>query len=250
MASNHTTILADNITLINDLLADLLPDACNPRAMTLAVDLEGIDLCRHGKISLVQIMSSVSEVVWLVDVTTLGSQAFDHVDPYGRTLRMILEDTGIKKVFYDVRNDADALYNLYGVNLMGVYDLQLLELAVRHSLRRQTRLLNGLSKSIKSYLTPPVEWEPVKEAGSRLFKPEFGGSYSVFEERPLDPRIVAYCAQDVTLLFALEETLRRSFGRFGSNWEDRIVAGSALRVSLAKGAYEGKGRHMALAPVL
>lgn len=95
MASNHTTILADNITLINDLLADLLPDACNPRAMTLAVDLEGIDLCRHGKISLVQIMSSVSEVVWLVDVTTLGSQAFDHVDPYGRTLRMILEDIWI-----------------------------------------------------------------------------------------------------------------------------------------------------------
>lgn len=98
MASN-TTILADTITLINDLLADLLPHVFNPRAITLAVDLEGIKLCRNGKISVVQIMSNVSEVVWLVDVTTLGSQAFDHVDPYGRTLRMILEDTGIKKVF-------------------------------------------------------------------------------------------------------------------------------------------------------
>lgn len=98
MASN-TTILADTITLINDLLANLLPHVFNPQAITLAVDLEGINLCRHGKISVVQIMSSVSEVVWLVDVTTLGSQAFDHVDPYGRTLRMILEDTGIKKVF-------------------------------------------------------------------------------------------------------------------------------------------------------
>lgn len=99
MASTDTTILADTITLINDLLGDLLPHVFNPRAITLAVDLEGINLCRHGKISVVQIMSSVSEVVWLVDVTTLGSQAFDHVDPYGRTLRMILEDTGIKKVF-------------------------------------------------------------------------------------------------------------------------------------------------------
>jgi exonuclease 3'-5' domain-containing protein 1 len=154
------------------------------------------------------------------------------------------------QVFYDVRNDADALYNLYGVNLKNVYDLQLLELAVRHSLRRPTKFLNGLSKSITSYLTPPMEWEPVKQAGLRLFQPEFGGSYSVFEERPLDPRIVAYCAQDVTLLFELEGTLRGSFGRFGSNWENRIVAGSARRVSLAEGAYERNGRHRALAPAL
>lgn len=133
---------------------------------------------------------------------------------------------------------------------MNVYDLQLLELAVRHSLRRPTKFLNGLGRTITSYLTPPMEWEPVKQAGLRLFQPDFGGSYSVFEQRPLDPRIVAYCAQDVTLLFELEETLRRSFGRFGSNWEDRIVAGSARRVSLAEGAYEGNGRHRALAPVL
>jgi len=99
MASKYTTIVADTITLINELLADILPDAFDPQAVTLAVDLEGIKLCRHGKISIVQIMSCVSEVVWLVDVTRLGSQAFDHVDPHGRTLRMILEDTGIKKVF-------------------------------------------------------------------------------------------------------------------------------------------------------
>lgn len=99
MASKYTTILADTTTLVNELLADILPDAFNPRAITLAVDLEGINLCRDGKLSIVQIMSSVSKVVWLVDVTRLGSQAFDHVDPYGRTLRMILEDTSIKKVF-------------------------------------------------------------------------------------------------------------------------------------------------------
>ena len=99
MAPKYTTILADTTTLVNELLAHILPDVLNPQAVTLAVDLEGINLCRDGKISVIQIMSSVSEVVWLVDITTLGSEAFDHVDSFGRTLRMILEDTGIKKVF-------------------------------------------------------------------------------------------------------------------------------------------------------
>ena len=40
-------------------------------------------------------------------------------------------------------------------------------------------------------------WKKVKEAGNRLFAPEKGGSYNIFETRPLDPRILAYCAQDV-----------------------------------------------------
>ena len=133
----------------------------------------------------------------------------------------------------------------------GVYDLQILELAVRHSLRRQTKFLNGLSRSIESYVTPPVGWKAIKDAGKALFSPEKGGSYLVFEKRPLDPRISEYCAQDIFLLFDLEAALRRSFGPWGLNWEGRITAASTARVARARSSvYEGAGRHRAIAPAI
>ncbi len=60
--------------------------------------------------------------------------------------------------FYDVRNDSDALYNLYGVNLNNVYDLQLLELANRLSKGQRPRFLKGLGKSTEDYLVIDRDW--------------------------------------------------------------------------------------------
>lgn len=71
----------------------------------------------------------------------------------------------------------------------------------------------------------------------------------MFETRPVDPLILSYCAQDVALLLKLEKTLKRSFGPFGSDWENRIIAGSIGRVAQARSlVYEGAGRHRAIAP--
>ena len=134
---------------------------------------------------------------------------------------------------------------------MNTYDLQLLELAVRHSMGKSTKYVNGLSRSIESYVHPPRDWKVIKEAGVALFAPEKGGSYTVFETRPMDPRISSYCAQDVAQLFKLEEALRRSLGLWGSNWENRVIAGSTKRVNQARSlVYEGQGKHRALAPVI
>jgi exonuclease 3'-5' domain-containing protein 1 len=43
-------------------------------------------------------------------------------------------------------------------------------------------------------------WKLVKESVSRLYDPKKGGNYEVFNERPLKPEIMQYCAQDVELL--------------------------------------------------
>jgi exonuclease 3'-5' domain-containing protein 1 len=153
------------------------------------------------------------------------------------------------QLFYDVRNDADALWNLYGVGVANTYDLQLLEVAVRRSSGMPVRLVTGLAKTIETYLSPPLEWQRVKEVGSRLFRPELGGSYEVFEKRPLDPRILQYAAQDVLLLFQLETTLESRIGRWGVNWIGRVVFASTRRVAESKSTfYDGKGRHRAQAP--
>jgi exonuclease 3'-5' domain-containing protein 1 len=49
-------------------------------------------------ISIVQIVAVDSNVIWLVDITTLGELAFEHVNDEGHSLRSVLEGGGVKKV--------------------------------------------------------------------------------------------------------------------------------------------------------
>jgi exonuclease 3'-5' domain-containing protein 1 len=127
--------------------------------------------------------------------------------------------------------------------------LQLVDVANRRSRNIPTKFVSGLSRCIELYVGPPNEWKKVKEAGNRLFSPENGGSYSVFEQRPLDPRILEYCAQDVALMFQLEAAMKRTIQ--GEGWEKRILLASANRVAESKSSnYDGpQGRHRAIAPV-
>jgi exonuclease 3'-5' domain-containing protein 1 len=152
-------------------------------------------------------------------------------------------------MFYDCRNDVDALWNLHRVFPMNIWDLQLQELCYRRVRSKQTRLLNGLAKALTEHLgNMSADWKSHKYQGRKLFAPELGGSYKVSEARPLDPRVLAYSAADVELLFALRDALHRVQR---APWPSRIEAEGAKRALAAKGAaFAGKGRHMALAPTL
>lgn len=147
-----------------------------------------------------------------------------------------------------MRNDADALFHLYNIELANVYDLQILEVAVRRSSNIRVRLVSGLGSAIERYVNPPAEWARIKNVGAALCFPDKGGSYDVVEQRPLDPRIIAYAAQDVGLLFQLERTLEGRIGHFGQNWNGRVTSVSAARVREAHGPYSGRGSHRAVAP--
>jgi len=242
-------VLVDNTPTLQACIAALWPDNTYP--IEIAVDIEGVDLGRDGCISIIQFFLRGSDTVWLVDVTTLGTRAFDEADAQGRSLRQLLEGNDSKKYFYDVRNDSDALFSLYGITLGTVYDLQLLELASRGSRGESTKFLHGLKRCVEMELGNPLEWRRCKEEGVALFCPEHGGSYQVFQHRPLDPRLVKYCAQDVSLLFQLEAALLAKMGNQGGSWHHRIRAESADRVLDARSpTYQGKGRHKAWAPVM
>lgn len=75
-----------------------LQDIAYPTATKLALDLEGVNLCRNGTVSLLQVFSHTSQTIWIVDVTTLGSLAFTHTNPEGHSLKAVLEDARIIKV--------------------------------------------------------------------------------------------------------------------------------------------------------
>ncbi|KAL2168304.1 hypothetical protein VTG60DRAFT_169 [Thermothelomyces hinnuleus] len=226
---------------------------------SLYVDLEGINLSRYGSISILQIYVHPLDRAYLVDIHTLGRTAFctpgaASAASAGRTLRDLLEDGAVPKVFFDVRNDSDALYSHFGVRLEGVVDLQLMELATRPApaVRPPNVFVSGLAKCIErdGVLAPAerVAWAAAKDRGRRLFAPELGGTYSVFNERPLSEEVWLYCIQDVRFLPRLwalyDARLRRKPG-----WEHKVRDAARDRVALSQmPGFNGNGRHMALPP--
>ncbi len=214
---------------------------------SLYVDLEGNNLSRDGTLSLVTVLVEPREKVYLIDVTTLGRDAFDDAGSDGRSLRNILESSEIIKVFFDIRNDSDALYSLYGVHVCGIWDLQLMELASRNF---QKKCVNGLARCIEkdSQLgyAEKTEWRRVKEKGHDLFDPSRGGTYAVFDQRPLSPEVEDYCMQDVALMPDLCQIYR---DKLCDAWWRKIAAETDERITLSQSpTFNGKGRHMAEAP--
>jgi exonuclease 3'-5' domain-containing protein 1 len=94
---SSTIVLVDTTALIDQCLSDISPTN-GPQPCKLALDLEGVNLCRHGRVSIVQIFADISNVIWLVDITALGREAFDHKNVYGQSLREVLQNPLQEKV--------------------------------------------------------------------------------------------------------------------------------------------------------
>lgn len=252
----------------------------NPSA-PLYLDLEGINLSRHGTISLLTLHTPPLPHTYLIDIHTLGSLAFTTPCPLtGTTLASLLASPTPAKVFFDVRNDSDALFAHYGVRLRGVEDVQLMENAGRPTAERR-RLVAGLERCIEMDLGGRLTWaerrawRAAKEAGKKLFAPERGGRYEVFEERPVRGEVERYCVNDgmspppffspfawicwsglvsavadeelvVVLLPMLKELY---LGKLSAQWKARVVEETEKRVRESQSAgYSPYGREKALGP--
>ncbi|KAK7428050.1 hypothetical protein QQZ08_005482 [Neonectria magnoliae] len=144
----------------------------------------------------------------------------------GVSLQSILEDPHKPKYFWDVRNDADALWALYGVNLAGVVDVQLFENARRVG---RKAFLFGLAKAIQS--NAQLDFQ-ARERWLRIKKDtklKIGGN--VFAKRLLEDEIIQYCANDVIHLPQLMDFYRQ---RITEPWRSRALAESQNRVSEAR----------------
>ncbi|CAG8151951.1 unnamed protein product [Penicillium nalgiovense] len=235
----------DTCAGVAELIGDLTDLPAKPPS--LYIDLEGVNLSRHGTISILQIFVLPKRSTFLIDIYGLKDKAFSYPGPSGTTLRAILESPSIPKVFFDVRNDSDALFSHYQIELSGVQDLQLMELATR---KFSKRCVNGLGKCIENDAPMTADerasWKAAKDKGKRLFAPECGGSYQVFSTRPLPDEIRRYCAQDVQFLPKLWQKYDHRMTR---QWAAKVELEVKKRVRLSKSVtFNGKGRHMALAP--
>ncbi|KAJ5318316.1 hypothetical protein N7476_004736 [Penicillium atrosanguineum] len=215
--------LVDWVALQDTWIGDLQPP--------LYIDIEGEWLGRNGNLSLLTVLVYPGrglELPHIIDIHTLGSTAFSTVGKRAKSLKDILESPKILKVFFDVRNNSDALYAHHGIELHGVRDIQLMESAARPTTKSR-KFLNSLSRCIEDVLKGRErdQWELSKERGDGLWNPEKGGSYRVFNTRPLSNEISSYCVGDIQHLPALYHKYHLATGR----WGKLIAEESQKRVS-------------------
>lgn len=220
------------------------------------IDLEGVNLCRHGSISIFTLMVDIGlpvQRVYLIDIHVLAAKAFTTPGTESRTtLKDILEDKDMIKVFFDVRNDSDALFAHYGIALQGIDDIQLMESATRETTASR-KYLSGLSKCVEKNMImwfgpgqDLKEWKEAKEQGERLFNPQQGGTYEVFNERPIPDAIMKYCAGDVRCLREVHYNINRARAYV---WRDLYRDATKARVASTHAPdYQPHGQHKALAP--
>lgn len=232
-----------------DSIASLIDSIVNlpTEPPSLYVDIEGVNLSRHGSVSILQIYVLPLKHTYLIDIVGLGKKAFDTAGNNGETLKTIFESELIPKAFFDIRNDSDALHGHFGIKFAGVEDIQLMELATRAFNRR---CVNGLSRCIEKDVqmngAEKIAWMRAKDKGKALFAPERGGTYEVFNQRPLREDIIQYCVQDVQLLPIL---WKRYQSKMTPRWSDKVRLETQVRIRSSQSvSYNGKGRHMAMAP--
>jgi exonuclease 3'-5' domain-containing protein 1 len=214
---------------------------------SLYLDLEGVNLGRDGYLSIMQLHVPPKSQVYLIDIHILGRTAFSTPGLSGQTFKSILESASIPKVFFDIRNDSDALFSHYQISVNGIHDLQLMELATRNFSKRY---VNGLAKCIERDSAMSAakkrEWRRIKDSTNRLYDPNKGGRYEIFNDRPLLPDIICYCAQDVVVL---PELWLRYNGRLTRDWRKKVMDATMDRIVESQSAgYVGQGMHKALGP--
>lgn len=91
-ALNPVAVLVDTSDLLLECLNDL------KHAKSIAVDLEGVNLSRDGRLSLLQMYRNGSSSCWIIDVTVLEHEAFEAPKGTRSSIKSILGDIAVRKV--------------------------------------------------------------------------------------------------------------------------------------------------------
>ncbi|GFP88042.1 exonuclease 3'-5' domain-containing protein 1 [Phtheirospermum japonicum] len=158
------------------------------RQLVIGFDCEGVDLCRHGTLCIMQL--AFPDAIYLVDAIEGGETLVKACQP-------ALESNYITKVIHDCKRDSEALYFQFGIKLHNVVD---------------TQIAYSLIKEQEGQIRVPDDY--ISFVGL-LADPRFGGiSYVEKEEvrirlrqdpnfwtyRPLSELMVRAAADDVRFL--------------------------------------------------
>ena len=147
----------------------------------IALDVEGVDLCRAGKICLVQLATENECVV--IDTLEADTALIDW-------LRVLLESDTIVKVTHDCRMDSDALFHILHIELVNVHDTSQWHRAITCEEDKNLNAVlmhNGLSPNV------------VRD--SRVYN----ANHAFWATRPLTPTMLKWASGDVGLLLELRK---------------------------------------------
>ena len=245
MAVNMEITIVDSKPSVVSLIDHLQHIPTQPPSLYL--DVEGVNLSRHGSISIVQLFVPPKNHMFLIDIFVLGEEAFSTSNGSGTNLRSILESALVPKVFFDVRNDSDALFAHFQISLQGIQDIQLLENATRsYTKDRVVGLGTCIERDAQLTREDSTAWKATKERGRLHFDPTFGGSYQVFNSRPMPHDIIEYCTQDVVYLPRLWRIYTQKISK---KWMRKVEVETRERVRNSQTAsYEPHSREKTRSP--
>ncbi|KFY22597.1 hypothetical protein V493_06489 [Pseudogymnoascus sp. VKM F-4281 (FW-2241)] len=199
---SHITVIDSKESLI-PLLDSITSLAVEPPS--LYINLEGIAVGRNGSISILSLHIAPTRETYLIDIHSLQKTAFSTTTASGNSLKNILESPTIPKVIFDIRNDSDALFNLFQISVDGIKDLYLMERAARNGSWETPSLTECVEKDRSRQISNKerTEWQKAKEDGRRVIASEKSGPFEVLNERPMKPEIIKYCQMDVLLFRSL-----------------------------------------------
>lgn len=242
-------IVVDSTTNLLSLLDNLTSIAVG--SPLLYLDLNGVKLGRHGSISIISLHIATMKKLYLIDIHRLGKSAFSTTNSSATSLKTVLESPTMPKVIFDIRINSGALFSHFQISVDGIKDLQLMELATR---KGSKDLLAELAKCIEQdssvSIAAQAEWQSTQEGASQLYDPKKGGRYEIFNERPMRPEVVKYCARKVALLPGLYNTYNAKLRLPGEAfWQFQVQKATKDRIKLSQSPrYDGNAKTKASGP--
>jgi len=176
----------------------------------VAVDCEGVNLSKDGKLCLIQV--ATPKKVYLFDILKGGERLF-----YDRGLRYLLESNKIVKVMHDCRKDSEALYFQYNVTLKGVWDSQVAYAVLSQLKGFKTPYPIGLNTLLKACCCEENKFKDMIKSAMTAMK-------NFWEVRPLSRMMIDYAAGDVSNLLRVYSMLNNELQSCGKNYNfNRII---------------------------
>ncbi|KAF5878561.1 putative 3 -5 exonuclease protein [Botrytis fragariae] len=176
----------------------------------LGYDCEGgKSFGRNGVLTFFSMSILSRRETYIIDVlalTKLGTQVFEQENAEGLSLKKVLGSKKYLQLWFDVRQDWDTLYHLFGLTPGRILDLQLLEFLSRRgskdSIMGLFRIIRDHGKAFMSNKAHE-DWLDEKEEGRQYFSGHELGYGVLEEERPISETTKRYIAGDSDCMFHL-----------------------------------------------
>lgn len=162
------------------------------REQYIAADAEGVHMSKTGPLTLLQI-GSVNGQVYLFDVKQESRRMFNEGG-----LKRLLESESVVKVMHSGRNDGQALFWQYKVDLKGVFDTQVAQLVLDKAGGRRFPQRQKLADVVSLHCPSKAGGLEQDKDAVRTKWNKTEGEY--WAKRPLTAEMIEYASNDVLVL--------------------------------------------------